>query len=218
MLEGTLARLRDRLTPKKSEAVLLVCVPTDPITFWANRKLPKNIRSAIGLHSDYAFQVSMRFNTHADYQRDVGEPFLTQLRLVSQLGAHVKLRVSFKCFERELDHRLNRVFFLIAHHAATGIEFHDGSRAWLLVRNAIADRIRNDSAAFVLTVCHSDEWQNELETIRQQSGELGGAGWEMPLLESATFARLLISQLDGNRTLLDAQDKAIRLFWRPNGE
>lgn len=218
MLEKTLNRLRDGLTPKKNEVVLLVCVPTDSITFWVNRRLPKEIRTAIGMNSDYAFQISMRFNTLSDYKRTVGDPFLAQLRLVSQLGAHVKRRVSFDSFKRELDNKQTMVFFLIAHHVSTGIEFHDGPQAWIHVRNAIADRIQNDAAAFVLTVCHSGNWQNELVTIRKERGELGGAPWEMPLLESATFVRLIISQLDGKQSLLNAQDKAIRLFWRTNGE
>jgi hypothetical protein len=134
------------------------------------------------------------------------------LKVIQAAGVKVLLRVKFQTFRRALDDHYS-VVMLVAHHAEGGVEFSDAIYPWLRVREVVTERYSRGSLALVFVVCDSESWKRELTTLRRGPGELAGAAWEVPPLGSLQFVRLWLSELDGQRTLPEAQDRAVRRWW-----
>jgi hypothetical protein len=212
MIESTINRARSQPRPLRAEAAVLVCIPFGRSLFWANRWLPSPVLNTLGWVNDYAAQISREYDNHRQYQQTIELPLRLELRALRAMGVTVLSKVEFGTFRAALKGR-HRVVILVAHHIDSGVEFYDGLRSWDTLRPVIIEASDGRSLAFLFVVCDSEDWKRQLVPLRKGPGELAAFAWEIDPLQSVKFARAWLAELDGNRTLLEAQDLAIRRIW-----
>jgi len=212
MLADALDRLRNQRRPTPMECAVLVCLPIGSVRFLAARHLPHSWRSALGLESDYAEQIAREFNSHADYDREVGIELRSEINNLASTGVRVSFKGTFELFSRTIRQE-HSVVIVIAHHAEDGIEFYDAVYSWESVQTDLRAAHDPVTCALVLIVCESEGWKMDLAKCRVGTGALAAYLTEISPLDSVRFVREWVTELNGKRTLFEAMDRATRKLW-----
>lgn len=159
------------------------------------------------------------------YEKRIVLPVLRQLaELRKQTDTTILGDVTFKGFKNVASDDAIQLIFLFAHHIPRSqnqhglskpdglqgaLEFADGGRDMELVVRALRNTRRRTHLQLVYIVCQSAGLQRTCYQLWPTVKTIGGAPWNVPLVEGIEFCKFWIESCNGDRTVSEAYDAAV---------
>jgi hypothetical protein len=216
-LLGALERISGAAPLDPARIAVLICPPVSRIRISAAAGLPAWMGRRFGFESDYLRNYTERHGDARQYWEEVGKPVLQTVALIRGTRARTILNARFRDLESVVaDEPL--VVFLVAHHIEeTGeIEFSGSRRHWLDVQTVVARSSSGERSCFLLDICNSAKWREELRRAFPNLKPAGGVS-QMNLPESLRMIALFLAKSDGRRSFEDAWALAESVYWNPEG-
>ncbi len=212
-LAATIARVTEPVAaPTAAGTGVLIAPPVHAWRVWAGFTAPRASLRLVGLDSDYLAGQRSETGGFRRYMRVVGRPALNATRAIRQTGAAVWTDARRPDVLEAFGRADLRAVFLVAHHVGDGVELADGFLA-VNEMQSMAARPNAEAFAFVLIVCHSSAWRDDLR--REMPAVLTFAmTQETPLHRALEFAAMWIAELDGRTRIDEAQQRALARYFR----
>jgi hypothetical protein len=217
-LDGKLRRIAQRHPVDPRCVLLLVCPPVYRWRLRAAAYLPKFILCPLHLESDFVRSHLDRGISIERYWREVGQDAARMVHMIRKTRVQVVLNARWRDFA-QLARSRYEIVFLVAHHPRNAelIEFADSVRHWSEVRSLLPQAGASSPNSFLLDVCSSSHWRDELRR-RYPDMKTGGGPNEMNFLQSLKMIGLFAGSCDGKRSFEDAWSLAEAAYWNPGSE